>query len=131
MGLDYKIILTAFLSYAAYLLGGFDKGLEVLIIMTIIDYLTGLMKAVCNKCLSSYIGWRGLVKKTSVFICIMVAVQIEKLIDKPNSLHDLVAFAFVVNEGISITENLVAIGVPVPKVLVKFLNKMKDKGDCR
>jgi toxin secretion/phage lysis holin len=129
--MEYKFVLVGLLSYLAYLMGGLDKGLEILVIMTVIDYVTGLLKAVCNKCLSSYIGWRGLIKKTSVFICIMVAVQIERMINKPDTLHDIVAFAFVVNEGISIVENLVSIGVPVPKVLIQFLKRMKDKdGEC-
>jgi toxin secretion/phage lysis holin len=125
----YRSFLTALVTGIAYLLGGFDTGIEALFIMTTIDYITGMLKAICNKNVNSYIGWKGLIKKGSIFLCIIVAVQLERISRQPESIHNLVAFAFVVNEGVSIIENLIDIGVPVPEVLVRFLKKMKEDGD--
>lgn len=125
--MEYKLILTAFVTLIAYMLGGFDTGIQTLLIMTAVDYITGMIKAIINKNLNSYIGWRGLCKKAGVFITIIVAVQIELIIGQPETIHNVVAFAFVVNEGISILENLSEIGVPVPKFLIQYLEKMKDK----
>jgi len=122
-----KIWLTAVLSFVAYLLGGYDMGIQTLIIIVVLDYITGMLKAIINKELNSYIGWRGLCKKAGIFICIIVAVQVENLISQPETLHNFVAFAFTVNEGISILENLVEMGVPVPDFLIQYLKKMKDK----
>ncbi len=127
--MEYKLILTALVTYAAYLMGGYDMGLQSLIVIVVIDYVTGIMKAITNKNLNSYIGWRGLMKKCGVFITIIVSVQIEHITGQPETIHNLVAFAFITNEAISILENLIEIGVPVPEVLIKFLKKMKDDGD--
>jgi toxin secretion/phage lysis holin len=122
-----KTWLTILLSFVLYLLGGYDMGIETLLIVVALDYVTGILKAIVNRSLNSYIGWRGLVRKTGVFISIIVAVQIECLINAPGTLHNFVAFAFTVNECISILENLIDIGVPVPDFLVKYLKKLKDK----
>jgi len=125
--MEYRLLLTSIVTYIFYLMGGFDTGLEVLIIMTVIDYITGLLKACINKCLSSYWGWRGIIKKCSIFLCIIVAVQLERITGQIDSIHNLVAFGFVVNEGISIIENLIEIGVPVPDVLKQYLDKLNGK----
>lgn len=122
-----KLFITCIISAIAYLLGGWDSGLEALVIMTILDYLTGMMKAVSCKALCSKIGWLGLIRKTGIFLAVMVSVQVERIINQPNTLHNFVAYAFIVNEGISIIENLGACGVPIPPVLINFFNKLKDR----
>ncbi len=127
--MGYKAILTALVSYIAYLMGGYDMGIKTLFVMITVDYMTGIMKAIVNKNLNSYIGWRGMMKKCGILLTIIVAVQIENITNQPETIHNLVAFAFVVNEGVSILENLIDIGVPVPDFLIKFLKKMKDDAD--
>ena len=127
--MGYKAILTALVSYTAYLMGGYDMGIQTLFVMITIDYLTGIMKAIVKKNLNSYIGWRGMMKKCGILLTIIVAVQIENITHQPETIHNLVAFAFVVNEGISILENLIEVGVPVPEFLIKFLKKMKDENE--
>lgn len=127
--MEYRLILTALVSYIAYLMGGYDMGIQSLLLMVAIDYVTGIMKALIQKNLNSYIGWKGFMKKCGIFITIIVSVQIENITHQPESIHNLVAFAFVVNEGVSILENLIDIGVPVPNFLVKFLKKMKDDNE--
>ena len=75
------------------------------------------------------IDWAIAIAGMAVLVGIfnLVAVQMEKIIGQPETIHNVVAFAFVVNEGISILENLIDIGVPVPEFLIKYLKKMKDK----
>lgn len=127
--LEKKVIMTAMLTYLTYLLGGIDVGIKALLTLVLLDYLTGIMKAIVNKQLNSYVGWRGGMKKGGMFIVIMVAVQIEIVINQPGLIRNAVAFAFILNEGISILENLTELGVPVPQFLVKRLQKMKDNID--
>lgn len=127
--MEYRLLLVSLVSYLAYLMGGWDMGIQTLIIMVAVDYITGIMKALVQKNLNSYIGWKGLMKKCGIFITVIVSVQMEHITNQPDTIHNLVAFAFVANEGISILENLVEIGVPVPDIMIKFLKKMKDDGD--
>lgn len=123
---DFKIILMALVSYIVYGLGGWDAGLEALVYMVILDYATGILKAIINKNLSSSIGWLGILKKVGIFIAVMISVQAEKLINQPNTIHNLVCYAFVVNEGISAIENLGTF-IPLPPILKDFFQKLKDK----
>ena len=124
-GLLLKGGASAVVSVLAYLLGGWDSGIEALIIMVATDYVTGLMKAVLNKNLSSYIGFRGIFKKVCVFVLVAVAVQIEKITNQPEILHNYVTYFLIVNEAISILENVAEMGVPIPDVLKNLLKKMK------
>ena len=123
--MEYRIYLTALVSFFAYLLGGYDMGIQVMLIMVALDYITGMMKAIVLKRLNSYIGWKGICKKAGLFIAVVVAVQIECITGQPNTIHNVVAFAIVVNEAISIVENLIDINVPVPKVLVDYIKKIE------
>jgi phage-related holin len=51
----------------------------------------------------------------------------ERFIDQPGTLRNFVAYAFIVNEAISILENVSDIGIPIPFQLMEFLRKMKKK----
>ena len=53
-----RVILTTFI----YLVGGFDIALQSLLIVMVIDYLTGIASAIYNKELSSKIGLNGFFK---------------------------------------------------------------------
>ena len=121
-----KIILASILSFSTYMLGGFDMAIQVLTTMIVIDYATGLMKAFYNKNLSSYLGWKGILKKISMYLCIIVAVQVERLINQPDTIRNLIAFGFVANEGISIMENVAELGLDVPE-LKKYFKKFKER----
>ncbi|MBU3682403.1 MAG: phage holin family protein [Flavobacterium sp.] len=118
--------VSAMIGALAYLLGGWDNGIEALCIMVVADYATGLMKAIINKNLSSYIGFRGIFKKVCIFILVAVAVQIEKITNQNDTLHNYVAYCLIVNEGISILENAAEMGVPIPDVLKNLLKKMRS-----
>ncbi len=128
MGEKFDVVrfYTIFISCIIYLLGGYDMGIQILLIVIALDYITGILKAIVLKQLNSYIGWSGLCKKTGILISIMVAVQVEYLIGKPDTVHNVIAFAFTINECISIVENLDKIGVKIPKVLTKYLKNLKD-----
>ena len=44
-----------------------------------------------------------------------------------NVLRDAVIFFYISNEGISLLENAVAIGMPVPEKLKEILQQLHDK----
>lgn len=126
-----KAVLTAIAGGLVYLLGGWDKLLQILIIMVCIDYGTGIIRAVINKNLNSKIGFRGILKKCCIFIMIVLTVQIEKAIGQPELLHPVVILFYISNEGISILENLGDSGIPLPdfvKSLLLALNKTTNEG---
>lgn len=121
-----KYLLTLVVSGTAYLVGGWDKAMIILLTLTIIDYVTGLIRA-CIRCeLDSRVGAKGIAKKVCMFVVVAVAVQIELFVGQPESLHNIVCYFYVVNEAISILEN-VGDYVPIPEELKRFINRLKNK----
>ena len=109
-----------------YFLGGWDIALKVLIIVVILDYLTGVLKAIYNKKLNSEIGLKGIVKKIGYFILVAVSVILDRITGETGAIRTLVIYFFVANEGISILENWGNMGVPFPQKLRETLEQLKN-----
>ena len=112
-----------------YLFGGWDQVLQILFLMIVIDYITGIVGAGMKGELSSKIGFKGIVKKVAIMIMVVIAVQLDKVMGQVNIFRYLVCFFYIANEGISILENFSKMGVPLPKFMVNLLKVMKDQAD--
>lgn len=110
------------------LLGGWDKLIMALLILMILDYITGLIKGIYNKELSSEIGFKGLLKKVLILVVVSVAVVAEQNLGIP-AVREIVIMFFTVNEAISILENASLIGLPIPNKLKDALLQLRDKED--
>ena len=128
-----KDLLCSILSISAtgliYLLGGWDVALVCLIVAIILDYISGIIKAYVNKDLSSKIGFKGLLKKVSVLVIVMLAVLVDRITCETGAIRTLVIYYFVANEGLSILENLALAGVPIPESIKNALKILKDLGN--
>lgn len=120
-----SVILTSFI----YLLGGVDIALQCLLIMIILDYISGIASAIYNKNLDSKIGLKGILKKFMYLIIVCVSVIIDKIVGNTGAVRTLVIYFFVANDGLSIIENMGKMGIPLPKKLIDTLNQLKNKGD--
>lgn len=112
-----------------YFLGGWDMAIEILLWMIVLDYLTGVFKAIFNKKLNSEVGIKGVIKKVGYLIIVAVAVMLDRIIGDTGAIRNIVIFFFVANEGISLVENWVAMGLPMPQVIIDTLEQIKQKGD--
>ncbi len=121
-------VLSTSLSLLVFLLGDFDVALQAIIIAVILDYITGVIKAYVCKELSSVTGFKGIVKKVSIFLIIMLAVLVDRVAGETGAIRTLVIYYFVANEGLSIIENLGQAGVPIPQGLKNALKAMKKGG---
>jgi toxin secretion/phage lysis holin len=110
------------------LLGGFDSILITLVTLVIIDYLTGIIKAVFNKNISSSIGFKGIIKKIMVFIVVCMAHTIQSVIGTELPIREIVIMFFIANEGISILENAGEF-IPIPEQLREVIEKLRGKND--
>lgn len=122
-------IITAISSTILYLLGGWDIALKCLIVVIVIDYLTGVLSAIYNKKLNSIIGTKGIVKKVGYLCIVALSTIIDIITGQTGVIRTLVIYFFVANEGISIIENIAEMGVPMPKKLIDALEQLKKKGD--
>lgn len=123
-----KVILAALGTAATYLFGGWDAVLLALVTLVVLDYLTGLLGAWVEKRLDSNVGAKGIAKKVGYFVLVAMAAVIDRSagLDAP-ILRTVVIWALIANEGISITENLGAIGVPVPGAIKDALEQLKNR----
>ena len=122
-------ILIAIPSTILYLLGGWDIALKCLVIVMIIDYITGVMAAIFNKKVDSRIGLKGILKKFGYLCIVALSVILDTITGETGVIRTLVIYFFVANDGISIIENIAKMGVPMPKKLIDVLEQLKKKGD--
>ena len=139
MNIEGKTVQAAFaaaLTMLTYYLGMVAVPIVVLMIAMIIDYVTGMVSAWHKAELSSKKGIFGIVKKISYLGLVCVGMGVDWLIY--SGLHSvgvdlgytiffgvLVTIWLIINELISILENLGTIGVPLPKFLLKIIKKLK------
>ena len=121
----FSVILTTIV----YLLGGIDIALQSLLIVIVIDYLTGIASAIYNKELSSKMGFKGIIKKFSYLLVVALSVVIDNLLGQSGLIRTLVIYFFVANDGLSIIENMTEMNIKLPQKLIDALEKIKKKGE--
>ena len=118
------------------MLGGWDTGLQTLIIFMTIDYITGLIVAgVFHKsrktdtgALESRAGWKGLCRKGVSLLIVLIGYRLDIMIGKPY-IRDAVIIAFTLNELISIVENAGLMGIPMPAIITKAIDVLTKKAE--
>ena len=121
----FSVILTTIV----YLLGGIDIAIQSLLIVIVIDYLTGIASAIYNKELSSKIGFKGILKKFSYLCVVALSVVIDNLLGQGGLIRSLVIYFFVANDGLSIIETMAEMNVKLPQKLIDALEQIKKKGE--
>lgn len=106
---------------------GWDIVLITLTILTIIDYITGIIAAAYNGELKSKIGFRGIAKKVVMFLLVGVAVQLDLILGSNSAIREATIFFFSGNELLSILENAGRMGVKLPDVLVNAVEILNGK----
>lgn len=120
-----SVILTTFV----YLVGGFDIAIQSLLIVMVIDYLTGIASAIYNKELSSKVGFKGIIKKFCYLLVVALSVVIDNLLGQSGLIRSLVIYFFVANDGLSIIENMAEMNIKLPEKLIDALEQIKKKGE--
>ena len=118
------------------LLGGWDSGLAALLVCVVFDYATGLIVAgIFNKstktesgALESRAGLKGLVRKIMMLALVAIAHLIDVLLNT-DYVRYTVIIGFICNEVISLIENAGLMGVPIPDVIKKAIDVLKNKED--
>lgn len=113
-------------SIIAYLFGEWSQMLMLFFFVIIMDYLTGVMAAIVEKNLSSAVGYKGLIKKFSMVLLVVLAHQLDKFTGQSIIMTGVIFF-FIANELISITENYGRIGLPLPPQIKNVIKMLKEK----
>lgn len=136
-----KAIIIGILTFISSWLGVLAIPMKLLVISNIIDYITGIIatKYRGNK-IASYISFKGIVKKVCMWLLVYVGVLVDNLILYSEdyigiNIHfnfvvaSLVAVWLLINEIISILENISDIGVEIPSFLLPLVKNLKSQID--
>lgn len=113
-------------------LGGWDAALKALIVFMILDYVSGLLAAVKSKQVDSEVMFWGGIRKGAVLAVVAIAVMLDQMAgNKEPMFRTLAVYFYVAREGLSITENLGLLGVPLPGFVTKVLTQLQEKGEAK
>lgn len=123
-------------SLLADLFGGWEAGLQSLLIFMVIDYITGLVLAGVFKksrksrrgALESRAAWKGLVRKGATLGVVLIACRLDLMMGTA-IIRDATVIACCGNELLSITENLGLMGVPLPGPVVRGISVLLEKNE--
>lgn len=124
----FSAVIAAIFGYVSKFLGGFDSLLVTLIILIVVDYVTGVISAAYEKKLSSAIGYKGIIKKVIMLLVVGVAVALQRILPQGLPLREMTILFFIANEGLSVLENAAKV-IPLPKKLKNVLLQLKDKSE--
>lgn len=123
----FKIIIATVGTGITWLFGTWDTALIVLVSFMALDYLTGVLRAIVNKEVSSDTGLKGIARKAVIFIVLIVAVLLDRLLNTGTWVfRTLICYFYIANEGISLLENCAGLGLPIPDKLKDALAQLKD-----
>ena len=120
----------------ASLLGGWTGAMTTLVILMLIDYVTGIIVAgvfhaspkSSGGALSSAVGFKGICRKFVILLIVVVACRVDLLLDS-NIIRDATCIGFCANELVSITENAGLMGIPLPRKLVEAIEVLRGDND--
>jgi toxin secretion/phage lysis holin len=120
----------------AELFGGWNSDITTLAIFMIVDYITGMIVAAVFKrsqktdtgALSSKVGFIGLCKKGVMMLVVLVAHRLDILIGT-EYIRTATGIGFCCTELVSIIENAGLMGVPLPEIIIKAIDLLKNRSD--
>lgn len=132
-----KIAVIGFFAVMTSWLGTLAIPVYILVACNVIDYVTGITAACVKKeQVSSYKGILGIAKKVFMYLLVLVGVFVDFMlqymfknlnipISLPFVVGCIVACWLVLNEMLSILENLNEIGVPMPPFLMPLVERIR------
>lgn len=137
-----KMFVTAVASLLSSILGILYVPVLLMVACNVIDYITGLLAAGSRQDggISSYRSMRGIIKKVTMWILVVVGAIVDQLllyacevmgyqIHLTFLVACVVAIWIICNELISILENMVDIGIDLPKFLIPLVSNLKNSID--
>ena len=135
-----KTFLSAAFAASAIYLKSLALPFAVLIFAMCADYATGMVRAYITGALSSRTGIKGIIKKLCYMFAVVCGIIIDYVLvsaaEKVGTpvgeicfFGTLVTVWLILNEVVSILENLSDIGVPLPKFLKAVAQKLKTNAE--
>lgn len=117
------------LEAARLYLFGDVKFLHLLLLLMALDIITGVFKAWKNENLWSRKSLFGYARKVLVLIVIIVANVVDQILGLGGAVTYATVLFYMVNECLSIFENVAQVGQVIPEHLTKKLKSIDTSGD--
>ena len=123
-----QMAIAAVGGWRGYFVGGVDGLMTALLVLMVMDYVTGIMCAVIDRELSSSVGFRGIFKKVLILMLVGVAHIVDlHVVRSGEALRSAVICFYLSNEGVSVLENAGHLGLPIPEKLKAILAQLHDR----
>ena len=127
-----SLVIGALTTGLLKVIGEPTQDLKILLLLMVIDLIVGFtVSAVWHKSskiksgkVSSKVMFKGIVKKILTLVLVVVAYQIDILLGY-NVIRHVAIIAFIVQEIISIIENIAITGIKSPEIITKALDVLE------
>ncbi len=125
----YDVFIGICGGVASYIWGDINGAFIALLVFIIMDYLTGVISAGVRHSLASNVGFIGILRKVIILVVVALGHFLDTVIQTDNTIKNMIILFYIANESLSILENVVNIGLPVPNFLIKLLETMKKENN--
>lgn len=115
--------------FRTFIYSGDINLITILLLLMLIDVITGLVKAIKDKNLWSRKSLFGYARKILVFLIITVANLLDLMMNLNGTLVLATVTFYILNEVLSITENSAQLGLPLPQKLLDVIQVVQEKDD--
>ena len=135
MNIEKTTVITAVSAFVTALIGKWDGAIITLLLFMAADWTTGLTVAgVFHRspktetgALESRIGLKGLCRKGSMLLVVLVAYRLDLMAGLHGVLRTGAIIALACNEALSILENVSLMGVKYPALIDKVIRQLLGK----
>lgn len=100
----------------------------ILLVLIVLDYITGVCLAVKEKTVSSKIGAKGIASKVLIICLVALSYIVDTwILCSGEKFSSITILFYCANEVISIFENVNRFGLPMPQKLKDLINNLKNK----
>ena len=124
--------LNEYMDYIVGIFGGPTPELDALLFVMVVDIISGFLKCAYHKSEKTESGKfsskefrKGLIQKVGVLLVVAVSGVISKVMGL-EAIQPTIIIAFVLEESLSVLENLALIGVPMPQKLKNLLDVLEE-----
>lgn len=111
-------------SICAYLVGGFDAAIKILLVTMLYVYITGWCKVLFFHKMNKLVSVRGIIRNVGYLIIVSLSVFIDKIMVGNNAIRILVIYFFIAHEGLVILKNWCKMGLPLPQKIYDTLEQL-------
>ena len=113
--------------FRTFIYSGDFNLITILLLLMLIDVITGLVKAIKSHNLWSRKSLFGYARKILVFLIITVANLLDLMMNLNGTLVLATVTFYILNEVLSITENSAQLGLPLPQKLLDVIQVVQEQ----